>query len=106
MSALMNPSAAATSVADVSERIRQRLTQLLRENQVDFKEAIGDDMSFDYIGLDSLARVNLLSALDEEFGIALDATAAYDFVTVGALSQYVWSQLTGEALDLKKVLEV
>lgn len=80
--------------------------QQLRDSGVELAEPIGNDMSFDYIGLDSLARVELLTALDNEFGTRLDPTTAYDFVTVGALAKFVWSRLTGEILDLKQVLEV
>lgn len=94
------------TVAEVGQRIRLRLMKLLQDNGVERTEPIGDDMSFDYIGLDSLARVELLTALDDEFGTSLDPTSAYDFVTVGALAKFVRSQLTGEVLDLKQVLEV
>jgi acyl carrier protein len=90
----------------VSDRIRCFLGEYLRENDRDFSEEIRDDMSFDYIGLDSLARVGLLTALDKEFGVSLDPTAAYDFVTVGALSEYVWSQISGNPMDVKKVLGI
>jgi acyl carrier protein len=100
------PTTHALTVERVGELIRTRLTEHLAESGIEFKEHIGDDMSFDYIGLDSLARVNLMTALDKEFGVKLDPAAAYDFVTVGALSKFVWSQVTGTPLDMKKVLEV
>jgi acyl carrier protein len=58
-----------------------------------FDQPIADDMSFDYIGLDSLARVELLAGLEECFAVPLDPTAAYDFVTVRALSEFVWSAI-------------
>lgn len=96
----------ALTVAQVGELIRERLTQQLAESGIEFKDRIEDNMSFDYIGLDSLARVNLMTALDKEYGVTLDPAAAYDFVTVGALAQFVWSRVTGTPLDLKKVLEV
>ena len=88
------------------ERALEAKGKELADAGIEFKEHIGDDMSFDYIGLDSLARVNLMTALDKEFGVKLDPAAAYDFVTVGALSKFVWSQVTGTPLDMKKVLEV
>jgi len=94
------------TVADVSLCIQKRLRECLAEASIEFDETISEDMSFDYIGLDSLARVNLLAALDKEYGMSLDPTAAYDFVTIGALAQFVWSEVTGNSLDTKKILEV
>lgn len=94
------------SVEQVSERIKFLLTKYLKEARPDFTEPIGDDMSFDYIGLDSLARVNLLVGLEKECGVSLDPTAAYDFVTVRALSEFVWSVVSGMPMDIKKVLEI
>ena len=94
------------SVEQVSERIKFLLTKYLQEERHDFTEPIGDDMSFDYIGLDSLARVNLLVGLEKECGVSLDPTAAYDFVTVRALSEFVWSVVSGTPMDIKKVLEI
>jgi acyl carrier protein len=94
------------SVHDVAEVIRKLLTDYLKINRPDFTEAIRDDMSFDYIGLDSLARVELLSGLDKALGISLDPTAAYDFVTVRALAEYVCSVVNGTSLDFKQALGI
>ena len=95
-----------TSAAQVGERIRSLLQKYLLEERPDFTEPIGDDMSFDYIGLDSLARVNLLVGLEKELGVPLDPTAAYDFVTVRALAEFVWSVVSGTSMDIKKTLGV
>jgi acyl carrier protein len=64
------------------------------------------DMSFDSIGLDSLARVDLISAMEARFGMALDPTLAYDFVTPGALSAFVWGQACGIPADEKRLMDV
>lgn len=93
-------------LAAVKALIKERLRDYLRVHQPDFAEEIHDNLSFDYIGLDSVARVELIAALERHLGIALDPTAAYDFVTVGALSSFVWSELSGESLDLKATLGV
>jgi acyl carrier protein len=94
------------NVHDVADVIKKLLGDYLKINRPDFTEAILDDMSFDYIGLDSLARVELLSGLDKALGITLDPTAAYDFVTVRALAEYVCSVVNGTSLDFKKALSV
>lgn len=94
------------SIEQVSEGIKSRLQHYLQAERPDFTEAIKDDMSFDYIGLDSLARVNLLSGLEKEFGVSLDPTAAYDFVTVRALAEFVWSVMSGQEMDVKKALDI
>lgn len=93
---------AASSIAEV----RQWLKDYLQQQHKEINEPIRDDMSFDYIGLDSLARVALMTASEQRFFLKLDPTAAYDFVTVGALSEFVWSQISGEALDQKKLLDI
>jgi acyl carrier protein len=94
------------NTSQVRERIITLLEQYIIEERHDFTETITNHMSFDYIGLDSLARVNLLVALEKEFSISLDPTAAYDFVTVNALAEFVWSVISGTPLDLKKTLEI
>lgn len=94
------------NVDQVVERIKSLLQAYLGEHGPAFNETITDNMSFDYIGLDSLARVGLLSALEKEFAVALDPTAAYDFVTVHALAQFVWSEVSGCEFDARKVMGI
>lgn len=89
----------------VCKRIKDMLQDYLKESQPYFTETINDDMSFDYLGLDSLSRVNLITRLEKEFGIKLDITAAYDFVTARALAEFVWSTVNGVSLDAKYILE-
>lgn len=93
-------------LAAVKALIKDRLREYLRVHQPGFTEDIHDNLSFDYIGLDSVARVELVAALERHLGISVDPTAAYDFVTVGALASFVWSELSGESLDLKAALGV
>lgn len=93
-------------VAAVDALIKIKLQEYLQIHQPDFVEDIHDNLSFDYIGLDSVARVELVAALEKQLGIAIDPTAAYDFVTVGALASFVWSQLSDTPLDLNAVLGV
>lgn len=76
----------------------------LESKHPEAKDAVHGDMSFDSIGLDSLARVEMIAALEAGFGIALDPTLAYDFVTPGALSAFVWGQLSGEPVDQKQLM--
>lgn len=94
------------NVEQVVERIKSLLQSHIAEQGHTFSEPITDNMSFDYIGLDSLARVNLLSALDKEFAVSLDPTAAYDFVTVRALAEFVWSEVSGCEFDVRKVMGI
>jgi acyl carrier protein len=96
----------APETAPSINEVRQWLKDYLQQHHKDISEPIRDDMSFDYIGLDSLARVAIMTASEQRFSLKLDPTAAYDFVTVGALSEFVWSQISGEALDQKKLLDI
>jgi acyl carrier protein len=78
----------------VTDRITTYLQQHLAKTQPDFAAPLHTNMSFDYMGLDSLSRVELISALSKEWSKELDLTAAYDFVTIGALSEFIWQELT------------
>ena len=105
---LVSPSdASSLDVASVVESVKRQLTVLLQDADPDSAPPrIDEHASFDLLGLDSMSRVGLVAALEKEYGVALEPTAAYDFVTVGALSQFVWSRVTGTALDEKKLLGV
>ncbi|PUA27840.1 MAG: hypothetical protein B0W54_15040 [Cellvibrio sp. 79] len=94
------------SVDGVSQRIFFHLKKRIDADYPDFTEPLRSDMSFDYIGLDSVSRVELVTDLANDFGIKLDPTAAYDFVTIGSLAEFVWSEISGTTLDLKKALGV
>lgn len=94
------------SVETVSQRIFFHLKKRIESDYPDFTEPLRGDMSFDYIGLDSVSRVELVTDLANDFGIKLDPTAAYDFVTIRSLAEFVWSEISGSELDLKKALGV
>lgn len=82
------------------------IVHYLEAKHPEMRGAIHADMSFDNIGLDSLARVEMIAAMENRFGVALDPTLAYDFVTAGALSSFVWGQITGVAVDQKQLMGV
>lgn len=84
----------------VTNRITTYLQQHLARTQPDFAEPLHSNMSFDYLGLDSLSRVELISALCKEWSVKLDLTAAYDYVTVGALSEFIWQELAQEKTEV------
>jgi acyl carrier protein len=94
------------SVEEVSAKIRFRLEERIAADFPQFDEVLHDQMSFDYIGLDSASRVELLTTLAADFGVRLDPTAAYDFVTIGSLAEFVWSRVSGTELDEKRLLEI
>ncbi|SFU53556.1 acyl carrier protein [Pseudoduganella namucuonensis] len=82
------------------------LIEHLEGKHPEMRGQLHKDMSFDSIGLDSLARVELISAMERRFGVALEPTLAYDFVTAGALSAYVWGQISGTPVDQKHLMGV
>ena len=54
-----------------------------------------DSLSTD-IGLDSVGRIELVSLLEERYGLTIDAQqAAADLKTVGSTVDYVWNSLKG-----------
>lgn len=78
-------------INDIRERVRRVLAEHI------FKEInaleIGDDVPLiEYgVGIDSVARLEFLVALEEEFGVKLDEseiTPAF-FDTVGTISDYI-----------------
>lgn len=94
------------NAGEVIVLVKQLLRQYLAVNRPDFAEDLGDNMSFDYIGLDSLARVELLTQLEKSLGIPLDPTSAYDFVTARALGEFIWSTVSATPMDMKEAMGV
>lgn len=94
--------ASPAALADVTAWV----VQYLEQKHPEMQGTIHGDMSFDSIGLDSMARVELISAMEGCYGIALDPTLAYDFITARALSGFVWSQVSGEPIDQKQLMGI
>lgn len=92
--------------AIVADAIRRHLLRALRESDPGFDAPLTDASSFDALGLDSMARVGLVQALETEYGLTLEPGLAFDFVTVGALAQYVRAKANGEAIDEKTLLGI
>lgn len=92
--------------AAVVDAIQRHLLRLLRESDPGFDASLSVESSFDALGLDSMTRVGLVQALEDEFALALDPGLAFDFVTVGALAQYVRAKANGEAIDEKTLLGI
>jgi len=93
----MNPSSQPATLQSISESIIAHLSRHLARTQPDFNEPLHLNMSFDYIGLDSMSRVELVSELAKQWSVELDLTAAYDFITVGSLAQFVNEELSRRA---------
>src|SRR5687768_14219988 len=84
----------ASVTVDISE-VTSWMMQYLETKHPEVTGKVHGEMSFDSVGLDSLGRVEMLTAMEGCFKLKLDPTLAYDFVTVGALSKYVWGQING-----------
>ncbi len=99
---------AAVKVTDeaVVETLCRHLGRLLREADPAFDAPLTREASFDALGLDSMARVSLVQALEEEYALTLEPGLAFDFVTVDALARYVCAQINGEAIDEKALLGI
>lgn len=98
--------AGAQAKPEGSAEVRAWILQYLEGKHPEVRGTLHKDMSFDAIGLDSVARVDMISAMEKHFGIALDPQLAYDFVTAGALSEFVWGQISGVPADQKRLLGV
>jgi acyl carrier protein len=80
--------------------IRERVRIVLAENvlkEINASE-IGDDFPLiEYgVGIDSVARLELLVALEEEFGVKLDESEITPdfFDTVGTISEYISNRIS------------
>jgi acyl carrier protein len=47
------------------------------------------DTSFDALGLDSLARVELITALENQFNVNLDPVLGFEYPTIRSLSEHI-----------------
>lgn len=90
----------------VAEAIRRHLLELLREGDPAFDMPLPGDASFDALGLDSMVRVGLVQALEDEFAFSLEPGLAFDFVTIDALASFVRAQINGDAIDEKALLGI
>jgi acyl carrier protein len=79
----------------MNKGIRERVRRVLAENvlkEINASE-IGDDLPLiEYgVGVDSVARLEFLVALEEEFGVRLDEDEITPdfFETVGTMSEYI-----------------
>lgn len=78
-------------IKDIKERVRRVLAEnVLKEINA---SEIGDDFPLiEYgVGIDSVARLEFLVALEEEFGVKLDESEITQdfFDTVGTISEYI-----------------
>ena len=78
-------------IKDIKERVRRVLAEnVLKEITA---SEIGDDFPLiEYgVGIDSVARLEFLVALEEEFGVKLDESEITQdfFDTVGTISEYI-----------------
>ncbi|MFE6771063.1 phosphopantetheine-binding protein [Streptomyces fimicarius] len=78
------------------ERALDLAAELLEDEKV---SAGAGTETFLSLGLDSLAAVELHDRLQQETGLRLPATLAFDFPTPQALAGYLWTRLDGTPAD-------
>lgn len=64
------------------EQVAERLTEALVEFGAD-REAIGDEVTFEALDIDSLDLVELAQIVDEEYGVQITTDDMKDLRTVG-----------------------
>ena len=69
------------------EKVKEIIVQQLGLEESEVKE----DTSFEALGLDSLDVVELIMALEEEFGIEVPEVEAEKIVSVGDVVEYIKS---------------
>jgi|ADGO01.1.fsa_nt_gi Acyl carrier protein len=80
-------------VTKVSEWLVARLAKSLRMAAED----VDASATFSQLGVSSLQAVELVTELEDEFGIELPVTLFYDYPTVQAVARHVAGALEGAA---------
>ena len=73
-------------MSDVAERVKKIVVQHLG---VDAEKVVDNADFIDDLGADSLDRVELVMAFEEEFGVEIPDAAAESIVTVGDAVRFV-----------------
>jgi acyl carrier protein len=73
-------------MSDVAERVKKIVIQHLG---VDAEKVVDNADFIDDLGADSLDRVELVMAFEEEFGVEIPDDAAESIVTVGDAARFV-----------------
>ncbi|QYF93473.1 SDR family NAD(P)-dependent oxidoreductase [Massilia sp. PAMC28688] len=79
------PAQAAVDTGDLQASLKALLAQELQMAAAD----IDDDMQFVDLGLDSVSGVTWVRKINEQFGIALEATQIYSYPTLKQFASYV-----------------
>lgn len=79
--------ASPSRTAKTSDEIRNWLTGYLAEVVDVDAESIGMECSFDQLGLDSAAAVDMTLQLEDWLGFEIDPTLPYEFRTIAAISE-------------------
>jgi acyl carrier protein len=64
-----------------------------------------DDAPLSEAGLDSLLAVELRNVIGKLLGMSLPATLLFDHPSIGALSEFLWSEMRGPDVPVKKQAE-
>ncbi|MBN2267325.1 MAG: acyl carrier protein [Candidatus Babeliaceae bacterium] len=76
--------------------VRKKLSSIVAEQLSIKTEEIGDDVTFDILGVDSLDRVEIVMKIEEEFDIEMNDDEAEKLKTFSDLLAYV-TQLLEQA---------
>ncbi|MEJ8302800.1 SDR family NAD(P)-dependent oxidoreductase, partial [Saccharibacillus sacchari] len=83
---------------EIQDRVKMILSQAL---QVEI-EALTSDKQFSEMGVDSIIGLELISAINEHFGIILKTTVLFDYSNVRELSLYIKNNFELEAITIKQ----
>jgi acyl carrier protein len=86
-------------MSDVAERVKKIVIQHLG---VDAEKVVENADFIDDLGADSLDRVELVMAFEEEFGVEIPDDAAESIVTVGDAVRFVEKAKAAVQQDLQK----
>jgi acyl carrier protein len=88
----VNP--ATTTTARTPEDVREWLTERIAYFLGTAPQDIAPDAHLVEIGLDSVYALTLCGDVEEQFGIVVEATLAWDHPTVDALTTHIHAQIT------------
>jgi acyl carrier protein len=75
------------------EDIHRKLTKILEEQLGTDRDDCYPEQTLEKLGMDSLDQVELVMAIEEEFGLAVEDDITEKWVTFGDVSSYLQEQL-------------
>ena len=79
------------------DQVRARLIDLIQEITGSEPGDVNDDATLDSLKMDSITFVELQVAIEDEWGIEIDAIEVVELNALGAIIDYVYGRIPGQS---------